>query len=41
MILVFLLGGVGIQAIVSDDRSLTNALLAIITIVLMPFWSRG
>lgn len=35
MILVFLLGGVGIQAIVADDRSVTNALLAITTIALM------
>src|SRR4051812_1762423 len=35
MILVFLLGGIGIQAIVSDDRSLTNALLAISTVAMM------
>lgn len=35
MILVFLLGGIGIQAIVSHDRSLTNALLAITTVALM------
>jgi uncharacterized membrane protein YcaP (DUF421 family) len=35
MILVFLLGGIGIQAIVSDDRSVINALLAISTIALM------
>jgi uncharacterized membrane protein YcaP (DUF421 family) len=35
MILVFLLGGMGIQTIASDDRSLTNALLGISTIALM------
>jgi len=35
MILVFLLGGMGIQSIVSDDRSLINALLGISTIALM------
>jgi uncharacterized membrane protein YcaP (DUF421 family) len=35
MILVFLLGGTGIQAIVSDDRSLTGALLGITTIAAM------
>jgi len=31
-ILLFLIGGMTIQAIVYDDRSLTNALLAVITI---------
>ena len=35
MILIFLLGGIGIQTIVSDDRSVINALLAISTIALM------
>jgi uncharacterized membrane protein YcaP (DUF421 family) len=32
LILIFLFGGMTIQAVVSDDRSLTNALLAAITI---------
>jgi uncharacterized membrane protein YcaP (DUF421 family) len=35
MILVFLLGGIGIQSIVSDDRSLINALLGISTVAMM------
>jgi len=35
MILVFLLGGIGIQAIVSDDRSLINAMLGIATVAMM------
>lgn len=35
LILLFLLGGMSIQAIVSDDRSITNAFLAIMTIALM------
>lgn len=33
-ILLFLIGGMTIQAIVYDDRSLTNALFAVITIAL-------
>ncbi|HTD33332.1 MAG TPA: YetF domain-containing protein [Candidatus Elarobacter sp.] len=33
-ILIFLLGGVSIQAIVTDDRSLTNAWLVVMTIAL-------
>jgi|tagenome__1003787_1003787.scaffolds.fasta_scaffold20987537_10 uncharacterized membrane protein YcaP (DUF421 family) len=33
-ILLFLIGGMTIQAIVYDDRSLTNALLAVVTIAL-------
>jgi uncharacterized membrane protein YcaP (DUF421 family) len=32
LILIFLFGGMTIQAVVSDDRSLTNALLAVMTI---------
>ena len=35
MIVIFLLGGLAIQAIVGEDRSLTNALLGIMTVVLM------
>lgn len=35
MILVFLLGGIGIQAIGADDRSMVNALLGISTVALM------
>jgi len=35
MILVFLLGGMGIQAVVSDDRSITNAILGILTVAMM------
>jgi uncharacterized membrane protein YcaP (DUF421 family) len=35
LILLFLLGGISIQAVVADDRSLTNALLGIMTIGLM------
>jgi uncharacterized membrane protein YcaP (DUF421 family) len=34
-ILIFLIGGMSIQAIVSDDRSLTNAFVAIAAIGLM------
>jgi uncharacterized membrane protein YcaP (DUF421 family) len=32
MIIIFLVGGLAIQAIVADDRSSTNALLAILTV---------
>lgn len=35
LILIFLSGGMLIQAIVFDDRSLTNAILAVLTIALM------
>lgn len=35
LILIFLFGGVTIQAIVADDRSITNAFLAVIAISLM------
>jgi uncharacterized membrane protein YcaP (DUF421 family) len=35
IIIFFLLGGMGLQAIVGNDHSLTNALLGISTIVLM------
>jgi uncharacterized membrane protein YcaP (DUF421 family) len=35
MILIFLFGGMSIQAVVADDRSATNALLGIVTIGLM------
>ncbi|MBV9386139.1 MAG: DUF421 domain-containing protein [Chroococcidiopsidaceae cyanobacterium CP_BM_ER_R8_30] len=35
LILIFLFGGTTIQAIVSDDRSITNAFLAVMTIGLM------
>ena len=35
LILIFLIGGMSIQAIVSDDRSLTNAFIAIATIAMM------
>jgi uncharacterized membrane protein YcaP (DUF421 family) len=35
LILMFMLGGMGIQAIVSDDRSLTNALMGMMTVALM------
>lgn len=35
LILIFLCGGMLIQAIVYDDRSLTNAFLAVITVGLM------
>jgi len=35
MILIFLFGGTMIQAVVGEDRSLTNALLAVMTIGLM------
>lgn len=35
LILIFLSGGMLIQAIVFDDRSLTNAMLAVLTIGLM------
>jgi uncharacterized membrane protein YcaP (DUF421 family) len=34
-ILLFLLGGIAMQAVVGDDRSLTNALLGISSIALM------
>ena len=32
LILLFLIGGISIQAIVADDRSLTNALIVVITV---------
>jgi len=35
MIVIFLVGGMMIQAVVSDDRSLTNGVLAVFTIGLM------
>src|SRR5579871_4429787 len=35
IILLFLMGGMGMQAIVGNDRSLTNAILGIFTIVIM------
>jgi uncharacterized membrane protein YcaP (DUF421 family) len=35
LILIFLFGGMTIQAVVSDDRSLTNALLGVLTIAWM------
>lgn len=35
LILIFLCGGMLIQAVVYDDRSLTNAFLAVITVALM------
>src|SRR4051812_36716076 len=35
MILMFLLGGMGMQAILGEDRSFTNALTGIATILLM------
>jgi uncharacterized membrane protein YcaP (DUF421 family) len=35
LILIFLIGGMSIQAVVTDDRSLTNAFLAIATIGMM------
>jgi|SRR5947209_7461518 len=35
MILMFLMGGMGMQAVLGEDRSLTNAFLGITTIVLM------
>jgi uncharacterized membrane protein YcaP (DUF421 family) len=34
-ILLFLLGGIGMQAVIADDRSFTNALLGIFSIGLM------
>jgi uncharacterized membrane protein YcaP (DUF421 family) len=34
-ILIFLFGGISIQALVTDDRSLVNAWLAIMTVALM------
>jgi uncharacterized membrane protein YcaP (DUF421 family) len=34
LILIFLLGGMSIQAVVSDDRSLTNAFIAIMTVAM-------
>jgi uncharacterized membrane protein YcaP (DUF421 family) len=35
LIIIFLIGGLANQAIVADDRSLTNALLAISTVALL------
>jgi uncharacterized membrane protein YcaP (DUF421 family) len=35
LILIFLFGGMTIQAVVTDDRSITNAFLAVMTIGLM------
>src|SRR4051812_47426432 len=35
MILIFLLGGISMQSIVGEDRSLTNAILGVSTISLM------
>ena len=35
LIIIFLIGGLANQAIVADDRSLTNALLAIFTVALL------
>lgn len=35
IIILFLMGGMGLQAIVGNDHSLTNALLGITTVVLM------
>ena len=35
LIIIFLIGGLANQAIVADDRSLTNALLAIATVALL------
>ena len=35
IILLFMLGGMGMQAIIGNDHSLTNALLGIFTIVMM------
>jgi uncharacterized membrane protein YcaP (DUF421 family) len=35
LILIFLIGGMSIQAIVGDDRSLTNAFIAIATVGMM------
>jgi uncharacterized membrane protein YcaP (DUF421 family) len=35
IILLFLMGGMGMQAIIGNDHSLTNALLGIFTIVMM------
>jgi uncharacterized membrane protein YcaP (DUF421 family) len=35
MIIIFLIGGLANQAIVADDRSITNALLAIFTVALL------
>src|SRR5215217_5089091 len=35
MIVIFLVGGMMIQAVVSDDRSITNGILAVMTIGLM------
>jgi uncharacterized membrane protein YcaP (DUF421 family) len=32
MILLFLIGGMSIQSVVADDRSLTNAILAVMTV---------
>ena len=35
MIIIFIVGGMGIQAVVADDRSMVNALLGISTVALM------
>jgi len=35
MIIIFLIGGLANQAIVADDRSITNALLAIATVAML------
>jgi uncharacterized membrane protein YcaP (DUF421 family) len=35
LVLIFLIGGISIQAIVADDRSLTNAFVAVATIAMM------
>src|SRR4051812_40918705 len=35
LILIFLIGGMSIQAVVSDDRSLTGSFLAIATVAMM------
>ena len=35
IILLFMLGGMGMQAIIGDDHSLTNAILGIATVVMM------
>ena len=35
LILLFMIGGMTIQAVVSDDRSMTNALLAVCTVASM------
>ncbi len=35
VVLLFMLGGMGMQAIIGNDHSLTNALLGIVTVILM------